>query len=206
MSVPFNAENALRPLAVRLHLVTGLLLAVAVAGACKTAEPMPTPPSTPPTNTPGVVPDGEMVPQARATLQSKSGSKVTGEVRFTRIADDKVQVVADVDGLSPGRHGFHIHETGDCSAADGSSAGSHFAISDSPHGMPDSAHRHTGDLGNLPADESGHGHLEFTDALIALQGERSIIGRAVIVHETVDDGKDVKSAGGRVACGVIEVL
>lgn len=206
MTLPLDVADTLRQISSRLHLITGLMLAVAVTGACKTTDPMPTSPSTPPTNTPGVVPDGDAAPQAKATLQSKSGSSVTGEIRFLRIADDKVQVIADVHGLTPGRHGFHIHQTGDCSAEDGSSAGDHFAISDGPHGMPDSPRRHTGDLGNLPADEKGDAHLEFTDALIDLQGERSVIGRAVIVHATVDDGKDVKSAGGRVACGVIETL
>ncbi|HEY1099530.1 MAG TPA: superoxide dismutase family protein [Myxococcota bacterium] len=206
MKMPFDVADTLRQIAVRLHLTTALLLAVAVVGACKTAEPMPTPPDSPPTNTPGVVPDGDVQPQAKANLQSKSGSTVTGAVTFTRIADDKVVVVADVSGLSPGRHGFHIHQTGDCSAVDGSSAGDHFAISEGPHGLPDSPRRHTGDLGNLPADETGHARLEFTDSVISLDGERSVVGRAVIVHETVDDGQDVKSAGGRVACGVIEPL
>ncbi len=201
MNLPFDVVDTFRQISCRLHLLTGLMLAIAVAGACKTAEPMPT---TPPTNTPGVVPDGDTAPQAKATLQSKSGSTVTGEVRFVRLGDDKVQVIADVYGLTPGRHGFHVHQTGDCSADDGSSAGDHFAVSDGPHGLPDSPRRHTGDLGNLPADETGHAHLEFTDALISLDGKGSVLGRAVIVHANTDDGADVKSAGGRVACGVIE--
>ena len=62
--------------------------------------------------------------KAIAVLHSASGSQVTGTVTFTKMGDT-VQVVADITGLTPGKHGFHIHEFGDCSAADASSAGSH---------------------------------------------------------------------------------
>jgi len=65
------------------------------------------------------------VTKAVANLQPSSGSQVKGAVTFTKMGDD-VQVVADVENLKPGKHGFHIHEKGDCSAPDVSSAGAHF--------------------------------------------------------------------------------
>ncbi len=143
--------------------------------------------------------------KAIAVLQSASGSKVTGTITFTKTGDT-VQVVADVTGLAPGKHGFHIHEFGDCSAADAASAGSHFNPMKKPHGAPDAAEHHAGDLGNLEADSSGKAHLELKDSMLKLSGENSIVGRAVIVHEKVDDwSQPTGNAGGRQACGVIGV-
>ena len=60
---------------------------------------------------------GQEVTKASARLESKSGSKVTGTITFAKVGDE-VQVVADIQNLTPGKHGFHIHEKGDCSAAD----------------------------------------------------------------------------------------
>jgi superoxide dismutase, Cu-Zn family len=143
--------------------------------------------------------------KAIAVLHSASGSQVTGTVTFTKMGDT-VQVVADVTGLTPGKHGFHIHEFGDCSAADASSAGSHFNPMKKPHGAPDSAERHAGDLGNLEADSTGKAHLELKDNMLKLSGENSILGRGLIVHEKVDDwSQPTGNAGGRLACGVIGV-
>lgn len=143
--------------------------------------------------------------KAIAVLHSASGSKVTGTVTFTRNGDT-VQVVADITGLTPGKHAFHIHEFGDCSAADATSAGSHFNPMKKPHGAPDAAERHAGDLGNVEADANGKAHLELKDDMLKLSGENSILGRAVIVHEKVDDwSQPTGNAGARVACGVIGV-
>jgi len=129
-----------------------------------------------------------------------------GTVTFTK-TDAGVQVVADITGLTPGQHGFHIHEFGDCSAPDATSAGGHFNPSKNPHAGHDDAKRHEGDLGNIEADSSGKAHLELTDKMMTMSGEMSIIGRGVIVHEKVDDLKTqpTGNAGGRVACGVIGV-
>jgi len=143
--------------------------------------------------------------KAIAVLSSASGSKVTGTVTFTKTGDT-VQVVADVTGLTPGKHAFHIHEFGDCSAADASSAGSHFNPTKKPHGAPDAAEHHVGDMGNLEADSTGKAHLELKSNMLKFSGETSILGRSVIVHEKVDDwSQPVGNAGGRVACGVIGV-
>jgi Cu-Zn family superoxide dismutase len=143
--------------------------------------------------------------KAIAVLHSASGSQVIGTVTFTQVGDT-VQVVADVTRLTPGKHGFHIHEFGDCSAADASSAGGHFNPMKKPHGAPDAAERHAGDMGNLEADSTGKAHLELKDSMLKLSGENSILGRGVIVHEKVDDwSQPVGNAGSRLACGVIGV-
>lgn len=143
--------------------------------------------------------------KAIAILHSASNSKVAGTVTFTKTGD-AIQVVADITGLTPGKHAFHIHEFGDCSAADASSAGSHFNPMKKPHGAPDAAERHIGDLGNVEADASGKAHLELKDNMLKFSGENSILGRGVIVHEKVDDwSQPTGNAGGRIACGVIGV-
>lgn len=144
--------------------------------------------------------------KAVAVLHPASGSQVMGTVTFTQ-AGSEVKVVADITGLTPGKHGFHIHEFGDCSAADASSAGGHFNPTKHQHGAPDASDRHAGDLGNIEADASGKAHLEWSDKMMKLSGDESIVGHAVIVHEKVDDLKTqpTGNAGGRVACGVIGV-
>jgi superoxide dismutase, Cu-Zn family len=145
------------------------------------------------------------VTKAVAKLDSKSGSKVTGTVTFTKMGDD-VQVVADLQGLAPGKHGFHIHEKGDCSAPDASSAGGHFNPMHQHHGGPTSAEHHVGDLGNIDADASGKAHLDWKGKM-NLTGTDSIIGKSVVVHDKEDDLKTdpAGNAGPRVACGVIEI-
>lgn len=144
---------------------------------------------------------------AVAVLSPTEGNNVRGEVTFTRV-DDGIKIVADIQGLPPGEHGFHVHENGDCSAPDASSAGGHFAPLGHPHGAPtdpDSA-RHVGDMGNIEAGNDSTVHFEWTSNLMSFEGETSIIGKAVIVHEKADDFKSQPSgnAGSRLACGVIE--
>jgi Cu-Zn family superoxide dismutase len=127
-------------------------------------------------------------------------------VAFTKM-ENGIQVVAHVEGLTPGDHGFHIHEYGDCSAPDATSAGGHFAPLGKPHGAPTSTDRHVGDLGNITAGEDGAAHLEWLDTHLAFSGPQSILGRAVIVHADPDDltSQPTGNAGGRVACGVIGI-
>ena len=143
--------------------------------------------------------------QAVAVLNPTQGNQARGTVTFTQVADG-VRVVADVQGLSPGKHGFHIHEKGDCSAPDGSSAGGHFNPTGMPHGAPNSVQRHAGDFGNIVADESGRARADFIDTHISFGGPTSILGRGVIVHAQADDlvSQPSGDAGARVACGVIQ--
>ena len=142
---------------------------------------------------------------AMAKLKPTANRKISGTVTFTKEANG-VLVVADLTGLKPGMHGFHVHEKGDCSAPDAASAGGHFNPMKMDHGAPDAAKRHEGDLGNITANASGKAHMERVDKMLKLDGADSIIGRAVIVHEGKDDLKSQPSgdAGARGACGVIE--
>ncbi|HEX8280225.1 MAG TPA: superoxide dismutase family protein [Chthoniobacterales bacterium] len=145
--------------------------------------------------------------KAVAVLAPTQGSKVMGTVAFTKTADG-VKVVADVSGLTPGKHGFHIHEFGDCSDPKADSAGGHFNPNKHQHGGPDAPQRHAGDFGNIEADASGKAHFEVTDKALSMgDDDDSIIGHAVIVHEKDDDLKTqpTGNAGGRLACGVIGI-
>jgi superoxide dismutase, Cu-Zn family len=144
------------------------------------------------------------VTKATAKLESRSGSKVTGTVTFTKTGDE-IEVVGDIENLTPGKHGFHIHEKGDCSAADAASAGGHFNPTHQHHGGPATAEHHTGDLGNIEADQSGKAHIQWKGKM-SMSGADSIIGKSVVVHEKADDLKTDPSgnSGARIACGVIE--
>ena len=155
---------------------------------------------------PLTVASAQEMTKAIAVLHPTKGSKVEGTVTFTK-SGDEMKVVADITGLAPGKHGFHIHEFGDCSAPDGTSAGGHFNPGNDPHAGHDADKRHVGDLGNIEAGASGKAHLELTDKMMSFSGENSILGRGLIVHEKADDLKTqpTGNAGGRVACGVIGV-
>ena len=119
---------------------------------------------------------------------------------------EKVTVTAKLSGLTPGGHGFHIHEKGDCSAPDGMSAGGHFNPGGKPHGAPDSPDHHAGDMPMLQADASGNATLtaDLSGASIG-SGAGDIVGKSVIVHKDADDYKTqpTGNSGARVACGVI---
>jgi len=143
---------------------------------------------------------------AVATLQPKSGTQVTGTVTFTQ-KGDKVEVVGNVKSLTPGKHGFHVHEKGDCSASDASSAGGHFAPGGGQHAAPTASNRHAGDLGNIEADANGNATFTITtDALRVGSGDRDVVGKSIVIHGDPDDLTTQPSgnSGGRVACGVIE--
>jgi Cu-Zn family superoxide dismutase len=146
-------------------------------------------------------------PSEAATTQPTL-NHVTGTVTFTQVGD-AVKVVADINGLTPDTtHGFHIHEKGDLSAPDLSSAGPHFNPAGHHHGSPaDADASHAGDLGNITADANGYVHHEVTSEHISLgDGPNSVIGRSVLVHEKADDLKSDPSgnSGSRIAGGVIE--
>jgi Cu-Zn family superoxide dismutase len=146
------------------------------------------------------------VTKAVAALGPLGSSGVSGTVTFTKV-EGGVKVAAKVAGLKEGQHGFHVHEFGDCSAADGSSAGGHFNPTAEPHAGPHDAHRHTGDMGNLTAGADGVATVEYVDSRASFYGPNSILGRGVIVHASPDDFKTqpTGNAGGRLACGVIGV-
>jgi len=141
---------------------------------------------------------------AVASLSPTRGNSTSGEVTFDQVGD-RVRVDARVSGLSPNReHGFHIHEVGDCSAPDASSAKSHFNPYGKPHGL--GPERHAGDLPALKADAQGRAHLVVDLDIITLgKGPSGIVGRSVVVHARPDDYRTqpTGSTGARLACGVI---
>ncbi|MBD3345889.1 MAG: superoxide dismutase family protein [Chitinivibrionales bacterium] len=146
------------------------------------------------------------VMSAVAVLHPTEGNDVRSTVQFEKI-NNAIRVQGEVTGLEPGKHGFHVHEYGDCSADDATSAGGHYAPRGMPHGAPTDSLRHVGDLGNIEANQQGMATFEFIDSVIALNGEYSIIGRALVVHVNPDDleSQPTGNAGPRVACGVIGI-
>jgi superoxide dismutase, Cu-Zn family len=139
-------------------------------------------------------------------LQAKSGSKLAGKATLTETPEG-VKVVLSVENVTPGDHGAHVHEKGDCSAEDGSSAGGHFNPGGHPHALPAGDPRHLGDLGNVTVDKDGKGKLELVAAGANLKDNdpHSFVGRSIIVHEKKDDGgQPTGNAGGRIGCGEIK--
>ncbi|MEX0928910.1 MAG: superoxide dismutase family protein [Balneolales bacterium] len=142
--------------------------------------------------------------QLITVIHPTEGNDASGSVTFTREADG-VRVNATVSGLEPdSRHGFHIHEFGDCSASDGTSAGGHFSPEEMPHSAPTDDERHMGDLGNLQSDQDGVATVNFVDPIIEMD---RILGRGVIIHAGEDDyeTQPTGDAGARLGCGVIGV-
>lgn len=144
-------------------------------------------------------------PRAVADLNPTKGNNATGTVSFAQ-RGDRVHVEANVSGLTAGAHGFHVHEKGDCSADDATSAGGHFNPTGKPHGNPASGDHHAGDMPMLNADASGNAHLDADlDTATIGGGAADIVGKAVIVHKDADDFKTqpTGNSGARVACGVV---
>ena len=143
--------------------------------------------------------------KATAKLAPTANQTARGEVTFSAESGG-VRVVGTFSGLVYGEHGFHVHEKGDCSAPDGTSAGGHFNPGGKPHAAREAAARHAGDLGNLKADPYGLARVDFVDSTLSLSGPDSIVGKAVIIHEKADDftTQPTGNAGARQACGVIE--
>ncbi len=144
--------------------------------------------------------------QAEAQLAPTQGNKVAGSVTFKQTGE-KIMVLAEINGLSPGLHGFHVHDKGDCSAPDGTSAGGHFNPTSKPHGSPEHGEHHLGDLMQLVADSNGVARqASYIDGVtIGDGGPTDIVGRSVIVHASPDDYKSqpAGNSGPRQACGVI---
>ncbi len=196
---------------------TSLFLASAlVLSACKqdaepaampadTATPAPAP-AADPAAPPPMAPAAAAV--ATAELQPTKDSTVKGSIRFT-VVDGRLHASGDISGLKPGsEHGFHIHEKGDCSAPDGSSAGGHFNPGNAEHGSIDAPAHHGGDMPNIVADAQGNAHVDgpVSSNVNAGKGDGfDIIGRGLIVHADPDDyhSQPTGNAGARLACAVI---
>ncbi|MFT4249153.1 MAG: superoxide dismutase family protein [Pseudomonas sp.] len=184
----------------RSYFVIALVVPALLAG-CSSAPP-PSRPPPPPAAT--VVPS---VQRAEAALASASGSLVSGRVVLLP-AVQGVRITGTIGGLRPGgSFGFHVHERGDCSAVDASSAGGHFNPTGAPHGRAGTGPHHLGDLDNLVADNEGVVQLDRVLQGVSLGGGgNGILGKAIIVHADPDDyrSQPAGNAGARLACGVIK--
>ena len=144
---------------------------------------------------------------AHAMLEARSGSQVGGTLQLHAMSDG-VHVSGRVTGLAPNSdHGFHIHEKGDCSAADAASAGGHFNPTAQPHGKVGTTPHHLGDQMNLHADADGSAMVDAYFAGVSLGSGQAndVVGRALVVHAAPDDytSQPAGNAGKRVGCGVI---
>lgn len=147
--------------------------------------------------------DHELPKHAVAVLIPTQGNQVRGVIMLTQQGDE-VHITGKVTNLTPGEHGFHIHEFGDLRSADGTSAGGHYGPEGHQHGGPEDEQHHAGDLGNIRADQSGQATIDIRSKDLKVH---FTLGRAVVVHADPDDFKSQPSgnAGARVAVGVIGV-
>jgi Cu-Zn family superoxide dismutase len=141
-------------------------------------------------------------------MGSKSGSNVSGSITLKQTGN-LVAMNAQLTGLAPGSHAIHIHENGDCSSDDGKSAGGHWNPTSEDHGKWGNEMHHSGDIGNMEADDQGNATIEFSTNKWCMgcdDDNKDIMGKSFIVHATADDFTSQPSgaAGERVACGVIE--
>ncbi len=146
--------------------------------------------------------------QAVAIINPTSGNEVTGIADFTQVGD-VITLTIEIQNASPGTHAVHIHEKGDCSASDGTSAGGHWNPTNVAHGKWGEGEFHLGDIGNIEVAEDGTGSIELTTDLweIGTGSIIDVVGKGIIVHAGADDFTSQPSgaAGARIGCGVIEL-
>ena len=154
---------------------------------------------------PGQVPDGAM-----AELASTQGNTATGSLALSAEDAGGVRITGALQGLKPnGEYGFHIHEKGDCSAPDASSAGAHFNPTNAQHGNPEGEAHHAGDMLNAKSDGNGVATIDTVAKGVTLHSGQptDVLGKAIVLHEKADDYTTQPSgdSGSRIACGVITV-
>jgi Cu-Zn family superoxide dismutase len=182
-----------------------LCIAAALLTACGQRDSAPEPDTT----APPAAADATAPPPAGASAQLTPTQGNTASGSLSLIQDgDSVRLSGTLQGLQPGgQFGFHIHENGDCSAPDASSAGEHFNPGGAQHGNPDGAAHHAGDMHNVTSDAQGNAAVAVRAVGVTLDSGQpnGIIGRAVVLHEKADDYQTQPSggSGARIACGVI---
>lgn len=182
------------PSRVSPSLCLGALAGLALLAACRQEPPSVTQNSAAPAS-------------ASAALAATEGRSAAGTLTFSR-APGGIAIQGELSGLTPGaQHGFHIHEKGDCSAADASSAGGHLNPDQQPHGRMSEGPHHAGDIPNAIADDSGHARIDVTLPGLELGtgSAHDVVGKAVVVHAGADDyqSQPAGNSGARIACGVI---
>jgi len=186
-------------------VIPAVALALAACSTAPATSPPPGASATANTTTPAV----PTARSASAMLTPASGSLVSGKFSALPIAGG-VRITGEIGGLARGStHAIHIHEKGDCSAADATSAGGHFNPAQQPHGRVGSGPHHGGDMDNIVADGNGVAQVDVQALGVTLGGGATNIGgRAIVVHAMPDDytSQPAGNAGARVACGVIQLV
>lgn len=190
-----------------------LLLALSVAGCTPDKAEAPAPFEA--SAAPPVAPSIEAVPEqpvpagatARVELAPAVQGSVNGMLELSPVPGG-VHLVGRIAGLVPnGEQGFHIHEKGDCSAPDFSSAGGHFNPQGHDHGKPGSVANHAGDMLNLTANAEGVATVDVVvpDITLGTGEANDVVERAIVVHAAADDyaSQPAGNSGARIACGVI---
>ncbi len=189
-----------------LSLALGLTV---ILGACSREQPEGAPrqpdetTAAPAEKTTPAEPAADAVAQIAPT----QGNSVSGSLALAG-SPQGVRITGSLQGLGPdAEFGFHVHEKGDCTAPDASSAGGHFNPTQAEHGNPTGPAHHAGDMLNIRSDAQGTAQIDVTASGISLHGDPSTdaMGKAIVVHESPDDYTTQPSgnSGKRVACGVI---
>ncbi len=189
-----------------------VIAVVAALAACSKPESDPAPAALPKPETTTVPNPPAATPvvadsKASVMLTSTEGNTATGTLDLVAEGDG-VHIRGEIRGLTPdSEHGFHIHEKGDCTAADASSAGGHFNPDGHDHGKPDGAAHHAGDIFNIKADASGVATVDAVAKVSLRSGTANdALGKAIVVHAKADDytSQPAGDSGPRIACGVIQ--
>jgi Cu-Zn family superoxide dismutase len=144
--------------------------------------------------------------RAEAKFEDAPNVDLEGEAEFQPVPDG-VRALVKIENATPGEHGIHVHENGDCSDIPGKSMGQHFAPDENPHGLPEASVHHLGDMGNIEVGPDGKGKLDFVikDATLTKGSPNSLLGKALVVHEKQDIGTQPSGDSGTpIACAVIE--
>lgn len=147
--------------------------------------------------------------RAAAMLHDAAGNHI-GTLTLRGATGGHLMVSGDLSGLTPGEHGFHIHDKGVCEAPF-TSAGGHFNPTGRQHGRDNPQGRHAGDLSNIAVGPDGTVKVHQMLHGVSIAGEGGLPalldtdGAAFIVHADPDDNTSdpAGNAGPRVACGVI---
>jgi Cu-Zn family superoxide dismutase len=182
-----------------IRSLTVLSIVLTLAACASAPPPKPAPPKP-----------QHRIQHAMANMAPASASLVSGRLLIDAI-DDGVRIHGELGGLGRnGVHAIHVHERGDCSAADASTAGGHFNPGGAAHGRAGTPPHHLGDMDNLQANAQGVAKVDIRlyGVTLGSGAANDILGRAIIVHANADDytSQPTGNAGGRVACGVIDMV
>jgi Cu-Zn family superoxide dismutase len=150
-----------------------------------------------------------------ASIKAADGSAI-GTLSLTPAPSGVLLQVDITKGLTPGWHGMHFHQTGDCSDPKFMTSGGHMnhAESKKPHGLLNPAGPDFGDMVNLYASADGSAHAQAFSTSVRLDAGSSVSeqvlrdadGSALVIHASPDDhlSQPIGGAGGRIACAVIK--